>query len=62
MSERNPTIHKIKGVLFDFDGTLTQPGGLNFLAIKREIGCPEGTPILDYMIKRLEEILELVES
>lgn len=49
MSERDPTIHKIKGVLFDFDGTLTHPGALDFLAIKREIGCPEGTPILEYL-------------
>jgi hypothetical protein len=27
-------------VLFDFDGTLTHPGALDFAAIKREVGCP----------------------
>jgi HAD superfamily hydrolase (TIGR01509 family) len=39
----------IKGVLFDFDGTLTHPGAIDFAAIRREIGCPEGVPILEYL-------------
>jgi HAD superfamily hydrolase (TIGR01509 family) len=39
----------IKGVLFDFDGTLTRPGALDFPAIKREIGCPADQPILEYL-------------
>ena len=39
----------MKGVLFDFDGTLTQPGAIDFLAIKREIGCPKDTAILEYI-------------
>jgi len=40
---------RIKGVLFDFDGTLTLPGALDFPAIKREIKCPPGLPILEYL-------------
>jgi HAD superfamily hydrolase (TIGR01509 family) len=39
----------IKGVLFDFDGTLTLPGTLDFPAIKREMGCPENQAILEYL-------------
>jgi hypothetical protein len=39
----------IKGVLFDFDGTLTMPGALDFPAIKREMGCPPDFPILEYL-------------
>jgi HAD superfamily hydrolase (TIGR01509 family) len=39
----------IKGVLFDFDGTLTYPGALDFPAIKRELGCPLDQPILEYL-------------
>jgi HAD superfamily hydrolase (TIGR01509 family) len=40
---------RIKGVLFDFDGTLTRPGALDFPAIKKEIGCPSDEPILEYL-------------
>jgi HAD superfamily hydrolase (TIGR01509 family) len=40
---------KIKGVLFDFDGTLTFPGALDFPAIKRELNCPLDLPILEYL-------------
>ena len=40
---------EIKGVLFDFDGTLTRPGALDFPAIKLEIGCPVDQPILEYL-------------
>jgi HAD superfamily hydrolase (TIGR01509 family) len=39
----------IKGVLFDFDGTLTLPGALDFPAIKRELNCPPHLPILEYL-------------
>ena len=39
----------MKGVLFDFDGTLTQPGAIDFLAIKEEIGCPHDLAILEYI-------------
>ena len=40
---------KIRGVLFDLDGTLTLPGAIDFPAIKREMGCPIGVPILEYI-------------
>ncbi|MBW1721211.1 MAG: HAD family hydrolase [Deltaproteobacteria bacterium] len=60
---------KIKGVLFDFDGTLTCPGALDFPAIKRAIRCPEDKPILEFLDalppeKRapLEKILEERET
>jgi hydrogenase expression/formation protein HypE len=39
----------IRGVLFDFDGTLTHPGALDFPLIKRELGCPLDQPILEYL-------------
>ncbi len=39
----------IKGVLFDFDGTLTRPGALDFPVIKKELGCPVDQPILEYL-------------
>jgi hydrogenase expression/formation protein HypE len=46
--KRKPTLRKIKGILFDFDGTLTLPGALNYSAIKREIGCPSDLAILEF--------------
>jgi HAD superfamily hydrolase (TIGR01509 family) len=59
----------IKGVLFDFDGTLTCPGALDFPAIKREMNCPEEQPILEFLEtqppdRRIEllKILELREE
>lgn len=39
----------IKAVLFDFDGTLTQPGAIDFQAIKDAIKCPAQSPILEYI-------------
>jgi len=39
----------MKGVLFDFDGTLTQPGAIDFLAIREEIECPHDMSILEYI-------------
>jgi hydrogenase expression/formation protein HypE len=38
-----------RAVLFDFDGTLTRPGSLDFPAIRRAVGCPAGRPILEYL-------------
>ncbi|MBW2367064.1 MAG: HAD-IA family hydrolase [Deltaproteobacteria bacterium] len=40
---------RIHAVLFDFDGTLTQPGAIDFDVICREIGCPADTPVLEYI-------------
>ncbi|MCX7029508.1 MAG: HAD family hydrolase [Spirochaetes bacterium] len=39
----------VRAVLFDFDGTLTRPGSLDFAAIRRAIGCPAGRPILEFI-------------
>jgi hydrogenase expression/formation protein HypE len=39
----------IKGILFDFDGTLTVPGAINFLEIKAFLGCPSEVPILEFI-------------
>ena len=41
--------HPIKAVLFDFDGTLTKPGALNFPAFKKSMGCPTDRPVLEYI-------------
>ena len=43
----------VKAVLFDFDGTLTQPGALDFGVIRAAINCPKNRPILEF-IKTLE--------
>ncbi|MCP3944012.1 MAG: HAD-IA family hydrolase [Desulfobacteraceae bacterium] len=39
----------VKAVLFDFDGTLTRPGILDFNLIRRTIKCPENKTILEYI-------------
>jgi HAD superfamily hydrolase (TIGR01509 family) len=56
----------IKGILFDLDGTLTQPGTLDFPAIKREMGCPEDQPILEYLesqsAERKSRLLSILEE
>jgi HAD superfamily hydrolase (TIGR01509 family) len=39
----------IKGILFDFDGTLTVPGAIDFLEIKAALGCPPEVPILEFI-------------
>jgi len=40
---------KVRGVLFDMDGTLTLPGAIDFAAVKREMGCPIEVPVLEYI-------------
>ncbi len=39
----------VKAVLFDFDGTLTRPGALDFPRMKRAMGCPAKAPILEFI-------------
>ena len=39
----------IKAVLFDFDGTLTRPDSLDLSIIKRKIGCPPDSLLLEYI-------------
>lgn len=41
--------YRLSAVLFDFDGTLTQPGALDFSVIKKEVGCPQDKPVLEYI-------------
>ena len=41
--------YRIRAVLFDFDGTLTLPGALDFSRIKRALNCPPDIPILEYI-------------
>jgi len=60
------TQNRIKGILFDFDGTLTYPGALDFPAIKLEMGLPEDKPILEYLETqppaRQASLLKILES
>jgi len=39
----------IRAVLFDFDGTLTRPGNIDFAGIKAAIGCPPDIAILEFL-------------
>jgi hydrogenase expression/formation protein HypE len=41
---------RLRAVLFDFDGTLTHPGALDFAAIKREVGCPPDRFVLEWIL------------
>lgn len=42
-------MNSIRAVLFDFDGTLTLPGNIDFAGIKKAIGCPHDAPILEFI-------------
>ena len=39
----------IKAVLFDFDGTLTEPGTLDFAAVRDAIGCRPDQAVLEFI-------------
>jgi len=39
----------LRGVLFDFDGTLTKPGSIDFVKIKTAIGCPPDSQVLEFL-------------
>ena len=39
----------IRAVLFDFDGTLTEPGTLDFTAVRDAIGCPPNQAVLEFI-------------
>jgi HAD superfamily hydrolase (TIGR01509 family) len=43
------TAYRIKAVLFDFDGTLTKPGALDFPRLKKKIHCPPDAPVLEFI-------------
>ena len=40
---------RVRAVVFDFDGTLTKPGGIDFAAIHEVVGCPRGTGLLEFL-------------
>lgn len=40
---------RLQAVLFDFDGTLTEPGAIDFEAIRLAIDCPPDIPILEFI-------------
>jgi HAD superfamily hydrolase (TIGR01509 family) len=44
-----PRPFRLRAVLFDFDGTLTRPGALDFPAIKRAVGCPPDGLVLEWI-------------
>jgi hydrogenase expression/formation protein HypE len=39
----------IRAVLFDFDGTLTQPEAIDFAVLRNKLGCPRNIAILEYI-------------
>ncbi len=39
----------LKAVIFDFDGTLTKAGSIDFISIRKKINCPENQNILEYI-------------
>ena len=39
----------VRAVLFDFDGTLTQPGTLDFTALRKALDCPSEEPVLEFI-------------
>ncbi len=51
------TGREVKGVLFDFDGTLTEPAGIDFGLLRQVTGCPTGQPILEFLAA-LEDLAE----
>jgi hydrogenase maturation factor/phosphoglycolate phosphatase-like HAD superfamily hydrolase len=49
MNPNEVAAYRIRAVLFDFDGTLTRPGALDFSRIKLALKCPSDTPVLEYI-------------
>lgn len=49
LRRRDLALRRITAVLFDFDGTLTKPGELDFGRIRRAIGCPEEVSVLTFI-------------
>lgn len=60
---------RLSAVVFDFDGTLTAPGALDFEAIRSAVGCPSGIGLLEHLESlddaeeraRKEAVLEAAE-
>ncbi len=51
----------MQAVLFDFDGTLTFPGAIDFPGIKKSIGCPADMPVLEF-IQKMENPGEKIQA
>ena len=62
--------YRVEAVLFDFDGTLTKPGALDFSGIRSAIGCPPDEPVLEFIAgiadegerRRCAAVLERLEA
>ncbi len=48
-SGKRPRPFRLRALIFDFDGTLTRPGALDFPAVKRELGCPADSLVLEWI-------------
>ena len=67
---RDGSPFRLTAVVFDFDGTLTRPGALDFAAIHRAVGCPREVGLLEFLSsledakekRRVEAILEQAED
>jgi hydrogenase expression/formation protein HypE len=46
--------YRIRGVLFDFDGTLTCPDTLDLNVVKEQVGCPAHLPVLEFITQMSE--------
>jgi len=63
-------IHRIRGIVFDMDGTLTNQGAIDFQAMRTRCNVPPGQDMLDYIAKledkneqlRCHQILEEEEK
>jgi len=49
-----PRLFHIEAVLFDFDGTLTEPGALDWTVVRAALGCPADGFLLEYIQSLLE--------
>ena len=58
MSER----WRLSAILFDFDGTITSQGHLDFPKIRNAIGCPPGTSILEHIDSLSTEDRQIAEK
>ena len=57
----------LQAVLFDFDGTLTEPGILDFQAIRKALKCPPELLILEYIeqltdVEKHSQAIRILES
>ncbi len=46
---RDGSPFRLTGVIFDFDGTLTKPGAIDFATVHRAVGCPRDIGLLEFL-------------